>query len=467
MTSPGNLALSGADLFLRAAFVLAALYLGLRAARERPEGMEDYVLAGRALSLPGFIATLVPSFFGGTLGIGEYTWRYGVSNWFVQGLPYYIFALLYAVWLVPRVRARGGLTIPDHLEAAYGRKAAALGALLVFLLASPADEALMLGVLARWATGWPLAACVALVALVSGAVLWRGGLRSDVGASRLQLLVMFGGFAVVLPFGLAAVHGWHGLITALPASHLSLTGGQPLWTLAGWWMIALWTFVDPSFHQRVLAAKDERTARVGIAVSVLFWFVFDLMTTTAGLLARAKLPHLADPLAAYPALAQAVLPPVLKGIFIAGVAASALAACATKSLLSAISLGHDAAQRFWKLPDTKAETLTRWGLVAALALAVVMAVALPSVVALWYTLGSCVIPGLLVPLLTSYVEPLRVGPRAGLWCSLAGIGASTVAWRLGAEAPFFSGLGASLAVWAVGFAAKRSGRAAEDQKNLA
>lgn len=459
--APETLTLTGTDLLLLGGFVAAVLYLGRRAAGKRHEGLEDYILAGRTLSLPAFIATLVPSFFGGTLGIGEYTWRYGVSNWFVQGLPYYIFALLYAVWLVPRVRARGGMTIPDHLEAAYGRKAAALGALLVFLLASPADEALMLGVLARWVTGWPLAACVALVAAVSGAVLWRGGLRSDVGTNRLELLVMFGGFAVVLPFGLSAVHGWHALKAALPPSHLDLTGGQPLWTIAGWWMIALWTFVDPAFHQRVLAAKDDRTARIGIGVSVGFWFVFDLMTTMAGLLARAKFPHLRDPLSAYPALAQAVLPPVLKGLFIAGVSASALAACATKSLLSAVSLGHDAAQRFWDLPDVKAETLTRWGLVVALSISVVMAVAMPSVVALWYTLGSCVIPGLLVPLLTAYVKPLRVGPRAGFWCSAAGVGASTAAWRLGMEAPFFAGLAASVAVWTAGYLAAR-GRSSEN-----
>ncbi|MDE2293262.1 MAG: hypothetical protein KGL53_14360, partial [Elusimicrobia bacterium] len=138
------------------------------------------------------------------------------------------------------------------------------------------------------------------------------------------------------------------------------------------------------------------------------------------------------------------------------VAASTLAACATKTLLSAVSLGHDAAQRFWDLADAKTETLTRWGLAATLALSVLMAVEMPTVVGLWYTLGSCVIPGLLLPLLTAYVEPLRVGPRWGLWCSLAGVGVSTAAWRLGAQAPFFPGLGASALVWAAGWAARRA-----------
>lgn len=448
MPTPDSLTLSGVDLLALAVLAGGALALAWRAARSRRDGVEDYVLAGRTLTLPAFVATLVPSFFGGTLGVGEYAWRYGVSNWLAQGAPYYLFAVIYAVWLVPRVRARGGLTIPDQLEAAYGRGAAVFGALLVFLLASPADEFLMLGTLAHWASGSPLSLCVAVVAALAVATLWRGGLRSDVAANKFEVCVMFAGFAVVLPFALKAVGGPAGLATALPPSHLDWLGGQPVSALAGWWLIALWTFVDPGFHQRVLAAKDERTARAGILCSVGLWALFDAMTTTAGLLARARLPDLADPLSAYPALAEAVLPPLLKGIFIAGVAASTLAATASTTLLAAVSLGRDGVGRALGVPDSAQESWTRAGLAAAALLGCAMALALPSVVALWYAVGSCIIPGLLVPLVSATSEPLRVGPRAGLACSLAGVAAASTAWALGSPLPFGWGLAASLAVWA-------------------
>ncbi len=308
----------------------------------------------------------------------------------------------------------------------------------------------MLGTLTRWVTGWPLGASILMVLAAAAAVLWRGGLRGDVGANRLEFLVMYGGFAVVLPLGFSAVGGLGGLAAALPASHLDWTGGQPPAALVGWWLLALWTFVDPAFHQRVLAAKDERTARLGIAVSICFWCLFDSMTTTAGLLARARLPDLAEPLSAYPALAEAVLPPILKGVFIAGVASSTLAALASTSLLAAVSLGRDAAGRLWAIPPGREEDWMRAGLLASSLFAVALALALPSVVALWYTVGSCVIPGLLVPLLAAYAEPLRVGPRTGFAASAAGVIASTAAWACGWQAPFFPGLAASLAVWAAG-----------------
>lgn len=447
MSTPDSLTLSGVDLLALAALAVGALALALRAAKGRRAGVEDYVLAGRTLTLPAFVATLVPSFFGGTLGVGEYTWRYGVSNWLAQGAPYYLFAVLYAVWLVPRVRAGGGLTIPDQLEAAFGRRAAVLGALLVFVLASPADEFLMLGTLVSWAGGWPLPACVAGVAVLAVATLWRGGLRSDVGANKLEAAVMFLGFAVILPFALEDAGGFGALAAALPASHRDWTGGQPASALAGWWLIALWTFVDPGFHQRVLAAQDERTARAGILTSVTLWAVFDAMTTTAGLLARARLPDLAEPLAAYPALAEAVLPPFLKGVFIAGVAASTLAATASTTLLAAVSLGRDAAGRALGAPEPAQEAWTRAALGAAALLGAALALALPSVVALWYTVGSCVIPGLLVPLVAATTPSLRVGPKAGLLSSAAGVAAASCAWWSGSALPFGWGLAASLAVW--------------------
>lgn len=450
MATPDGLRLSGVDLSVLGLLGAGALALALRAARQRRAGMADFVLAGRTLTLPAFVATLVPSFFGGTLGVGEYAWRYGVSNWLAQGAPYYLFATLYALWLVPRVRAAGGLTIPDQLEAVYGRRAAVVGALLVFVLASPADEFLMLGTLLRWAGGWPLAACVAAVAALAAATLWRGGLRSDVAANRLEAVVMFAGFAVVLPFALADAGGPAGLAAALPPGHLDPTGGQPVSALAGWWLIALWTFVDPGFHQRVLAAQDEATARRGILASVALWALFDAMTTTAGLLARARLPDLAEPLAAYPALADAVLPPLLKGVFIAGVAASTLAATASTTLLAAVSLGRDAAGRALRATDAEQELWTRAALAAAVVLGAALALALPSVVALWYTVGSCVIPGLLVPLVSASVPGLRVAPAAGLAASLAGVGTASAAWALGSGLPFGWGLAASLAVWGAG-----------------
>jgi SSS family solute:Na+ symporter len=48
----------------------------------------DYLLAGRNLNLFLFVLVTVSTWYGGILGVGEFTYRYGLLSWFTQGFPY-------------------------------------------------------------------------------------------------------------------------------------------------------------------------------------------------------------------------------------------------------------------------------------------------------------------------------------------------------------------------------------------
>jgi len=434
------------DSLIVAGFLAACLAAGARARRE--DDLEGWILAGRTLTLPVFVATLVPTFYGGVLGIGEFTWGGGLSNWTVMALPYYVFAALYAFFLAGRVRLAPGLTIPDHLESAYGRPMALMGALLVFLLASPADELLMAGALLGHLTGLGTGVASALAGALALALIWRGGLRSDAAANRLQFVVMFAGFALIIPFAWNVLGSPAVMAAKLPPGHLSWTGGLSPAKLLGWWLIAVWTLVDPSFHQRCAAAESPAVARKGILISIGFWAVFDLMTTTAGLYARAALPVLGDATLAFPLLADAVMPPVARGLFFAGISASLFAALQGTAMLAAACLGKER---------------IRAGLIATMILSYVLSRAVPSVVGLWYAVGSAVIPGLLLPMLGVYLPALRVPGRWALassgaaWLtSLAWVAAARINGEppLGLE-PMFPGLIVSASLWAAGWAAAR------------
>ena len=71
---------------------------------KRKQDQTDYLLAGRRLTLVPFTASLVATWYGGILGVGEFTYLYGISNWVVLGLPYYIFALLFTLFIAGRIR---------------------------------------------------------------------------------------------------------------------------------------------------------------------------------------------------------------------------------------------------------------------------------------------------------------------------------------------------------------------------
>lgn len=444
------------DAILVLAFLAAAVALGARA--RRTGALEDYVLASRALTLPQFVATLVPTFYGGVLGVGEFTWTAGLSNWTVMALPYYAFAAAYALFLAGNVRLEPGMTIADHLEGAYGRRAALLGAGLVFLLAAPADDMLMAGTLLSHLSGLRIGPATAAAGAAALILVWRGGLRADVAANGLQIVVMFAGFALVFPYAARFVGGPAALAAKLPPGHLTWTGGMSAWRILGWWLIAVWTIVDPAFHQRCAAAESPAVARRGILISIGFWAAFDLMTTAAGLYARAALPALDKPMLAYPQLAELTMPVFARGLFLAGVSASIFAALQAKSLLAAVSLGQDFGSRLKPAGAAAAQRRVRAALIASAVLSFALTLAVPSVVDLWYAVGSAVIPGLLLPMLGVYLPRLRVGGKWAAAASLSGFLLSLTwviaARRLGAPPlglePPFPGLALSALVWAAG-----------------
>jgi len=109
-----------------------------------------------------------------------------------------------------------------------------------------------------------------------------GGFRSDVWANVLEFILMFLGFALVLPFAYHQLGGWEYIASHVPPLHLSWHGGNTWQYILVWFFIALWTLVDPAFHQRCYAAKDGATAQRGILVAIVFWFFFDFMTSMAG-----------------------------------------------------------------------------------------------------------------------------------------------------------------------------------------
>ena len=89
------------DLTVIGIYVFSIIYLGIYRNRNEHASEENFILSGRRLSLSGFIATLVTTWYGAILGVGENTVLYGLQTWFIFSFPYYVFALIYAFWIAP------------------------------------------------------------------------------------------------------------------------------------------------------------------------------------------------------------------------------------------------------------------------------------------------------------------------------------------------------------------------------
>jgi SSS family solute:Na+ symporter len=440
-------------------YFLVAVWLGLRRTGGK-QSADSYLLASRRLTLPFFIATLVSTWYGGILGVGEFSYTYGLVNWLALGGFYYAFALVYALLLAGRVRSGRELTIPGRLSAHYGTAAGKFSALFVFILVTPAPYLLMMAKLLSLSFGIGFSLALLITLLVTVFYVWRGGFKAVVVTDVLQFFLMFAGFAILLGMLYQQFGGLEFIRAHVPPELLTIPGTLSWREVLIWGFIALWTLVDPSFYQRVSAVDRPQTAKRGLIISIIFWFIFDFMTTATGLYARALLPADINPMLSYPLLAQQFLPVLLQGLFFAALLATIMSTLDSYAFLSALTIAVD-----FQHGDTMDEIRrrTRWGLLWTVLFSLLLIYYTESVIQMWLTIGQLCIPVLLLPLLSTYFSWLKrsrtVVFRSMLGAAIAsggwfawGLWHTTGGWPvypMGIE-PIYPGLLVSVVVFGVG-----------------
>jgi SSS family solute:Na+ symporter len=402
------------DISPLALYLVGLFVIGLFGLRRKEPDQESLILAGRRLTLPAFVASLVSTWYGGILGVGEFSYRFGVSNWIVFGVPYYIAAGVFAFFLAKRARRSPEMTIPDRLFKSYGLPAAAAGAAILVFITLPVAYVLEIGILFNQFFGSPVWLGILLGTIFSVFYLFAGGFRAAVWADMVQFVAMYVGFIIMLVFAVTKLGGIGYLSANLPATHFSVTGGHAPSYIAFWYIVAMATLAEPAFYQRCFAAKSATVARNGILVSIFFWFTFDFMTTTCGLYARALMPDLTNPVAAYTELGARLLPAGLLGLFFLSLMATVMSTVDSYMFLTATTISHDLFWRFKHFGEDKIHKYTAIGLAFSLVGTIVVATRFTSVVNVWHDFGSIGTSALLLPLITTYWGNYQYSPKGAL-----------------------------------------------------
>jgi len=395
-----------------AVYLILLIIIGYRAyKRTDVKNEQDFLLGNRSLTLPAFVATLVTTWYGGILGIGEFTYNYGLSTWVLLGLPYYIFAGLFAFLIAGKIRMAGQFTIADIFYKEHGRQVGILGSIFLLFMTTPAPYILMIALLLQITLGLSFIMSLIIGTAASTLYVFWGGFRSVVQTDKYQFIIIYSGFTVILAVLWNEFGGFSYLRSNLDQFHLSWIGEHSVQYIVVWGVLASWTFIDPGFHQRCSAAQTRQTARWGILISIFFWFIFDILTITIGLYAAATLTGI-NPLLSYPLLADKVLPPFIKGLFLTGLLAVIMSTIDSFALLSAITFGRDLVWRIKRKKDQSIVFLTRIGLLLTAIISIGLCIIFPSVIKLWYVIGSLFIPPMLLPVLTAYFPKYKLPIRS-------------------------------------------------------
>ncbi|MEJ5286334.1 MAG: Permease of the drug/metabolite transporter (DMT) superfamily [Candidatus Kapaibacterium sp.] len=409
-----KISLSFWDILIIASYYLLLTFIGFfvsqKSSKKVNESEADYLFAGRKLTLPFFVASLVATWYGNILGIGEFVYRYGLVAWFCFGIVYYFSAFVYALLLSKRIRTSPSQTIAEQIASKFGKTSGVVASIVMLIITFPSVYVLMVGVFVNMFTDLNLFISIIIGTLISFLYIAYGGFKSNIFTNTFQFILMYLGFAIFLYFSLSSVNFDFIKFQELPQSHLKFFGDVSWQFLVTWIFISLQTFVDPSFYQRCTSVKSFNIAQKGIFLSIFFWLIFDSMTIVIGLIAKLTIANI-DPLYTYPILLEKVVPTIFKSIVLVSMLATIISTLESYTFLSALIIGKDIFEYFKIGTNLNLKTRIRIGLLFTAISSILIAYLIPSAIDIIYKTSSIAVPSLFYPLLFSFTNRKIIIPK--------------------------------------------------------
>jgi SSS family solute:Na+ symporter len=312
-TTPLRLvSLSAIDIAIIVIYFAAVLGIGFYLKRYAETG-EDFFLAGREMT--AWIAGL--SFLAANLGSLELmgwaasAYQYGIlaTHWYwIGAIPAMLFLGLV---MMPFYYISRTHSVPGYLQLRYGEAARALSAItfgFMTVLMSGINMYSMALVM-KVVLGWDIHFSIWMSSLTVGVYVFLGGLLSAIFNEVLQFVLIWLGALLISIIGLIDAGGWTGMVARIQHNFPGQSYTH-LWSTLGsfsdnpmgihWvgivfglgWVISFgyWT-TDFLVVQRVLAARDLRSAKLAPIIGSAFKMAVPFIVILPGLLGLAVLPE--------------------------------------------------------------------------------------------------------------------------------------------------------------------------------
>jgi SSS family solute:Na+ symporter len=394
VAAPKLVHLSAVDLAIIVLYFGLVLAIGFYLKRFAKTG-EDFFLAGREMT--AWVAGL--AFVSANLGSLELlgwagnAYQYGImaAHWYwVGAIPAMVFL---GIVMMPFYYISKTHSVPGYLKLRYGPEASGLSAITfaVMTILMSGVNMYAMAVVMEVVLGWNLHFSIIVSSLTVGVYVAAGGLFSAIFNEVLQFFLIWFGALLIPILGLVETGGWNGMVARIhqnfPGQDFTHMWGpmnsfanNPMgihWTgivfgLGAVQAMGYWT-TDFLVVQRVLSARNVRSAKLAPIIGSFFKMAVPLIVILPGLLGRAVLPmHLVAASAAQPGQFKYddVLPlmlarycgPGLLGLGITALVAGFMAGMAGNVSAFATVWTYDIYRPFLRkdAPDAHYVTMGRW-----------------------------------------------------------------------------------------------------------
>lgn len=303
---------------------------------------EDFYLAGRRLTLPLAMSTIMATWYGagGTIGCAELAYIYGISVWFSWSIGAHVARIPLAIWVGPKVRRIAGTTLPDLMEKLYSKPVAYIAMILILISSARPQHVLGMGIIGKASWGIDPIFVMALAIFIVCVYTLFGGMWSVCITDVIQFFFMTAVLVLFLPFAWIKMGGFATMTETLPPELFYAVKGMPLSKFIVFLLMGLMVYADPMFYQRFAAADKPSTARRALLICISFWPTYDVVNYLLGMIARVHYPNMQPGLATFAMILNSVHP-FLGGLFVASLLAAVMSTLDSTFLVGAMTLSHD------------------------------------------------------------------------------------------------------------------------------
>ena len=305
------LALAPADIAVICLYFALVLAIGVYLKR-RVRASSDFFFAGKGVG--SWVAGL--SFVAANLGTLELlgwsasAYQYGMlaTHWYWMGaVPAMLFL---GVVMIPFYYVSKAQSVPGYLKLRYGESSRLLAAVsfAVMTILMSGINMFSMAVVMKVIVGWDIQFSILVSTVTVGVYVALGGLLSAIVNEVVQFILIWAGTALIPIYGLMETGGWKGMLARIAARapgqdythmwrNMGSAANNPMgvhWTgiVIGLGMIGAFGYWTTDFLvvQRVLAARDLRSAKMATIIGAAFKMVLPLIVILPGLLGLAVLP---------------------------------------------------------------------------------------------------------------------------------------------------------------------------------
>ncbi len=310
---------------------------------------KDFLVAGRSLSWPVLVFTLLSSWIGAgsLLGGAENAYRNGFAAlWQSAGG----WAGLLVVGLIAgRARHFAQYTLPDLLETRFNATTRVLATIAIVIshtvivsyqLIGGGDILHLIFPALERRTGLYIIAVFVIIFTASAGMASIAYLDLVIG-SMVTLTMM-----VAVPILLGRTGGWGAVRASLPDTHFQVLGNLTIWSALGLFLPTMLLLIgNQGMYQKFFSARSESDAKKSVVGWIVGTVTLETLLIALAVISSAKL-HTERPREIIALTAKQALPSLLGAILLGGVFAKIISTANNYLFSPATNLIHDVYERF-------------------------------------------------------------------------------------------------------------------------